>query len=233
MRSMRRQNIITHKNPKSPISEAFRTLRTNIQFSSIDKELSSIVMTSSGPGEGKSTVSVNTAMTMAQADKKILLVDCDLRKPKIHTFFGVLNVYGLTNILAEGLPLEDVVYEPDVEDDLHVLMAGPIPPNPAELLGSKRMRGFLKEAETKYDMVILDSPPVGMVTDAAILSTIADGTILVCAVEQAEIEATKAAKALLDKVEANILGVVLNKVPVSQGGYYKYHYYNYYSYYQE
>lgn len=230
---MRNQRIITHENPKSPIAEAFRTLRTNIQFSSIDKALSSIVITSSGPGEGKSTVSVNTAMTIAQSGKKVLLVDCDLRKPKIHTFFRIHNGQGLTNVLAEGIELREVVYEPEIEDNLHVLTAGPIPPNPSELLGSKRMKEFLKKAETNYHTIILDSPPVGVVTDAAILSTIADGTILVCAVGQAEIEASKMAKSLLEKVNANILGVVLNKVPVTQGGYYKYHYYNYYSYYEE
>lgn len=229
----RRRNIVTRENPKSPIAEAFRTLRTNIQFSSIDEDLNSIVVTSSGPGEGKSTVSVNMATTMAQADKKILLVDCDLRKPVVHTFFGIVNARGLTNILAEGLSIENVVYEPVRDGNLHVLTAGPIPPNPAELLGSKRMKGFLKDAETKYDTIILDSPPIGVVTDAAILSTVADGTVLVCAVGQAEVEAAKAAKALLDKVDANILGVILNKVPVTQGGYYKYHYHSYYSYYED
>ncbi len=233
MRRRSRKNIVTHENPKSPIAEAFRTLRTNIQFSSIDKEINSIVITSSGPEEGKSTVAVNTAATMAQAEKKILLVDCDLRKPVIHTFFGILNPQGLTNILSEGLAIEDVIFEPESDSNLHVLTAGPIPPNPAELLGSKRMREFLKDAKTKYDTIILDSPPIGMVTDAAILSTEADGTILVCAVGQAEIEAAKRAKDLLDKVDANILGVILNKVPVGQGGYYKYHYQNYYAYYED
>lgn len=227
---MKKQNkVITYENPKSPISEAFRTLRTNIQFSSIDKEISSIVITSSGPGEGKSTVSVNTAMTMAQSGKKVLLVDCDLRKPKVHTFFRLFNGQGLTNILSEGLDIKEAVYEPDMEKNLHVLTAGPIPPNPAELLGSRRMKKFVKESETIYDMIILDSPPVGLVTDSAILSTVASGTILVCAVGQAEVEASMAAKGLLEKVDANILGVVLNKVPVKQGGYYKYHY----SYYAE
>lgn len=227
---MKKQNkVITYENPKSPISEAFRTLRTNIQFSSIDKEISSIVITSSGPGEGKSTVSVNTAMTMAQSGKKVLLVDCDLRKPKVHTFFRLFNGQGLTNILSEGLDIKEAVYEPDMEKNLHVLTAGPIPPNPAELLGSRRMKKFVKESETIYDMIILDSPPVGLVTDSAILSTVASGTILVCAVGQAEVEASMSAKGLLEKVDANILGVVLNKVPVKQGGYYKYHY----SYYAE
>ncbi len=232
MRNIRKRNIITRENPKSPIAEAFRTLRTNVQFSSIDKKINSIVFTSSGPGEGKSTVAVNTATTMAQADKKILLVDCDLRKPVVHTFFGILNARGLTNVLVEGVPLEDAIYKPDSNSNFHVLTAGPIPPNPAELLGSKSMKRFLRDAEIKYDTIILDSPPIGVVTDSAILSTIVDGTILVCAVGEADIEAAKDAKTLLEKVDANILGVILNKVPMNQGGYYKYHYHNYYSYYE-
>lgn len=228
---MREGQIITHENPKSPIAEAFRTLRTNIQFSSIDKTIKTIVYTSSGPGEGKSTISINTAVAMAQSEKRVLIIDCDLRKPKIHTFFKFGNGQGLTNVLVEGVDYKEVVHKAEEVEGLSVLSAGPIPPNPAELLGSKKMKAFIGSIKEDYDIIILDAPPVGMVTDAAILSTIADGTILVCAVGQADVEATKAAKELLKKVNANILGVVLNKVPVNDGGYYKYHYYNYYSYY--
>lgn len=227
---MSKQYIITHENPKSPTAEAYRTLRTNIQFSSIDSTIKSIVFTSSGPNEGKSTISVNTAVTMAQAEKKVLLIDCDLRKPKVHTFFNIRNGQGLTNILVEDLDYKKAINKIDNMDSLHVLTSGPIPPNPSELLGSKKMKGFVEKVKDEYDMVILDTPPVGMVTDAAILSTIVDGTILVCAVGEANIEATKIAKNLLEKVNANILGAVLNKVPVKGGGYYKYHYYNYYNY---
>lgn len=227
---MKYKDIITYENPKSPIAEAFRTLRTNIQFSSIDKTVKTIVITSPGPGEGKSTISVNTAVTMAQSEKKVLLIDCDLRKPKIHTFFKLHNGQGLTNILVEDVKCKDIVHEIDLASGLYVLTAGPIPPNPAELLGSNKMKSFVEDMKNEYDYIILDSPPVGMLTDAAILSTIADGTILVCAVGHANVEATKGAKALLEKVNANILGVVLNKVPVKSGGYYKYHYYSYYNY---
>lgn len=227
---MSKQYIITKENPKSPVAEAYRTLRTNIQFSSIDSIIKSIVITSSGPSEGKSTISVNTAVTMAQAEKKVLLIDCDLRKPKVHTFFKIRNGQGLTNILVEDLDYKKAINKIDNIENLHVLTSGPIPPNPSELLGSKKMEGFVEKAKDAYDMVILDAPPVGMVTDAAILSTIVDGTIFVCAVGQANIEASKAAKNLLEKVNAHILGVVLNKVPVKGGGYYKYHYYNYYNY---
>lgn len=227
---MTKRQIITHDNPKSPISEAYRTLRTNIQFSSIDKDIKTMVITSSGPGEGKSTISVNTAVTMAQADKKVVIIDCDLRKPKLHTFFRMRNGQGLTNVLVEDVDYKEVVNSVEEIESLDLLTAGPIPPNPAELLGSQKMKTFIDEIKEDYDMVILDTPPAGMLTDAVILSSIADGTILVCAVGQANIEAAKSAKALLEKANANILGVVLNKVPIKGGGYYKYHYYNYYDY---
>lgn len=222
--------IIVHENPKSPISEAYRTLRTNIQFSSIDETIKSMAVTSTGPGEGKSTVSANIAVTMAQAGKKVLLVDCDLRKPKVQTFFRISNRRGLTNILVENVDYQDVIYSPSDIEGLDVITSGPIPPNPSELLGSKKMKNFIKKLEEEYDTVVLDTPPIALVTDGVVLSTITDGTIIVCAVGQADIEAAKAAKGLLEKVDANILGVVMNKVPIKSGGYYRYHYYQQYSY---
>lgn len=220
--------LITLANPKSPVSEAFRTLRTNIQFSSIDKEIKTIVVTSSSPSEGKSTIVSNFATTIAQSDKKVILIDCDLRKPRVHKTFDLNNLEGLTNILMGDKKLSDVVYIYENLENLNVITSGPIPPNPAELMGSKRMKEFLDEIKEEYDMVILDSPPVGLVTDSAVLSTIADGLILVTAVGQADIEMVKGAKELLNKVNANIIGVVLNKVQTGMGSYYKYQYYNYY-----
>lgn len=227
---MNKSRIFTLNNPKSPVSEAFRTLRTNIQFSSIDKPIESLVVTSSGPGEGKSTVSINIATTMAQMGKRVLLIDCDLRKPSLHRDFNIVSLKGLTNILVEDADYTDVLYEVEGIEGLDVIGSGPIPPNPAELLGSNKMKNFVEDMVEKYDMVILDAPPIGMVTDSAILSSIVDGTILVCAVGEADINATIRAKDLLDKVNANILGVVLNKVPINGSGYYKYHYSQYYDY---
>lgn len=227
---MRGSEIFTKRNPKSPISEAFRTLRTNIQFSSIDKPIRSIVITSSGPGEGKSTVSINIAAAIAQAEKKVLLIDCDLRKPTLHKTFNMSSLKGLTNILVENIDYKDVVFTDQEIEGLDIIASGPVPPNPAELLGSNRMKSFIEMMKDIYDMVILDTPPVGLVTDSALLSTIVDGTILVCSVGEADINGTKRAKDLLDKVKANILGVVLNKIPVNDGGYYKYHYNQYYDY---
>lgn len=219
--------LIVNKNAKSPVTEAFRTLRTNIQFSNVDKDIKTIVITSSGPSEGKSLVSSNLAVTMGQVDKKILLIDADLRKPKVHEVFSLSNEDGLTTVLVEGLDYKEVVISTGI-GSLDILTSGPIPPNPAEILGSNKMKSFLENIKEDYDIILIDSPPVGMVTDAAVLSTICDGVIIVSAAGQAIINAAINAKELLEKVNANIIGVVMNKVPLKKGGYYKYHYYSYY-----
>lgn len=215
--------LISLTDPKSPITEAFRTLRTNIQFSNIDNNLETILITSSGLSEGKSSVASNIAGTIAQDNKRVLLIDCDLRKPRIHEIFRIRNLEGLTNILVGDKKPEDISYKyPDL-DNLHIITAGPIPPNPAELLGSKRMEEFIREVKKEYDMVILDTPPVGLVTDSAVLSRLVDGVILVATVGQTDIETVIRGKELLDKVEANIIGAVLNKVPIENKSYYGYY----------
>lgn len=224
---MKNRELIVHNNPKSPTSEAYRTLRTNIQFSNVDKNIKSIVLTSPGTSEGKSTVISNLAITMAQVDKKILLVDADLRKPRIHKIFDLLNFSGLTTVLSENLDYKEVRMSTEI-DGLDILASGPIPPNPAELLGSLKMKDFLEKVREDYDMVLLDTPPVGVVTDAAVLAAKCDGVILVCSVNQTTIKAIVNAKELLQKVDANILGVVLNKIPLKKGGYYNYYYNNYF-----
>lgn len=232
---MRKSKIFMQENPKSPIAEAFRTLRTNIQFSNIDKPIKSMVITSSGPGEGKSTVSVNLATTIVQSGKSVLLIECDLRKPTVYKYFNINSLKGLTNILVGNEKHTDVLYSAKRTGKFHVITSGPIPPNPAELLGSKKMKDFIKNMEKEYDMVILDAPPIGVVTDSAVLSTVVDGTLLVCCVGQVDINSATRAKDLLDKVNANVLGVVLNKVPIDGGSYYKHHYDQYYdsAYYSE
>ncbi len=225
--------LITQKNPKSPISEAFRTLRTNIQFSNIDEDLKTLIVTSSGPSEGKSTLSSNLAATMAENQKKVLLIDCDLRKPRVHKVFKISNLKGLTNLIVGSEKIKDIVHNEEGFENLDILTSGPIPPNPSELLGSNKMKNFLEDAKREYDMIILDSPPIGLVTDSAVLSTIVDGVLLVGAVAQVEMEMLKNSKSLLDKVNANIIGVVLNKVPISGRSYYKYGYYQYEEYYEK
>lgn len=220
-------DIISLENPKSPVAEAYRTFRTNIQFSSFDKELKSIVITSSGPGEGKTTTTCNLAVAMAQSGKKVLLVDCDLRKSQIHKNFGLSNQQGLANILLKQLPHTEIIQRTYVEN-LSVLTAGPKPPNPSELLGSNAMKSFVQKITQDYDNIIFDTPPVGVVTDAAILSAIVDGTILVVASGQVAVEAARRSKALLENVNANIIGVLLNKIPLEGRSYYGYYYYHYY-----
>lgn len=229
---MDRIKLITHKNPKSPISEAFRTLRTNIQFSNIDKSIKTLAVTSSRPTEGKTTICGNLACAVAQGDKRVLLIDCDMRKPRVHKAFGLTNLDGLTSILMGEKRLEDVAYKGDMElKTLTVITSGPIPPNPAELLGSRKMKEFLDDVKDQYDMVILDTPPVGLVTDGAILSTIVDGTILVVAANDTDVEIAISSKEQLEKVNANIIGVVLNKIPTKSKSYYNYMYYKYDDYY--
>ncbi|TJX12821.1 CpsD/CapB family tyrosine-protein kinase [Tissierella creatinini] len=229
---MENVKLFTLRNPKSIVSEAFRTLRTNIQFTNIDKSIRTIVITSSGPGEGKTIVVSNLAISIAQTEKRVLLVDCDMRKPRIHKVFGINNREGLTNILMGEKVLADVEYRGEESiKSLTVVTSGPIPPNPSELLGSRRMKDFLEDMRDHFDMIIIDSPPINLVTDSAILSTIADGTIMVVEVGKTEAEAAINGKELLDKVNANLLGVVLNKIPTKERSYYNYGYYHYNEYY--
>ncbi|MGH4119871.1 CpsD/CapB family tyrosine-protein kinase [Clostridium sp.] len=221
------RNLVTSKNPKSRSAEAFRTLRTNIQFSSLDKEIRSIVVTSSGPGEGKSTVMANLALTMAESGKKVILLDCDLRKPTIHKKIGITNTTGLTNILVQNVKKQECIFKTTI-DNLYVLTSGPIPPNPAELLGTKKMRDFIEELKGEFDLVLIDAPPVLAVTDAQILSTIADGVIFVASYGEAQKNAVIDAKLSIDKVGGKVLGIVFNKVPEAASGYYAKYYKGYY-----
>jgi protein-tyrosine kinase len=224
---MESKGLITHSNPKSPVSEAYRVLRTNIQYSSFDKPLKTIVITSSGPGEGKTTTVINLAITFAQMGSRVLLIDADMRKPRIHKVFEINNRTGLTNLLATHGDYKAFMNKCPVTN-LDVLTCGVIPPNPSELLTSNAMKQFMEKVKNDYDIVFLDSPPVGTVTDAAILSAIVDGTILVAASGTLEISDLIRAKELLGNVKANIIGVVLNKLDKkAQGNYYYYYYYYY------
>ncbi|KAB3583730.1 CpsD/CapB family tyrosine-protein kinase, partial [Phocaeicola vulgatus] len=189
-------DLITISNPKSPVAEAYRTLRTNIQFSNIDGNLQTICVTSSGPGEGKSTTISNLAETFAQAGNRVAIIDCDLRKPRLHRIFKLTNTKGVTTLLSGQSEIEDVIQV--AGSDLTVITSGPIPPNPSELLGSKRMKDLLEVLKKRYDIVLIDAPPVGLVTDAAILSAIVDGIILVVASGKTDIDGAKRAKKLLE-----------------------------------
>lgn len=216
--------LIVQDNPKSPISEAYRTLRTNIQFSNFDDDMSTVLVTSSGPGEGKSTTAANLALSMAETGKRVLLIDCDLRKPSLHKKFNITNNKGLSNLLIGQHKFADVAQR--YNESLYILTSGTIPPNPSEMLASKKMQSFLEEAKKTFDFIILDTPPVIAVTDAQLLSTMVGGVLLVVAAGQAEIGAAQKAKELLEHVKANIIGVILNKAEV--GGRNDYGYYHYY-----
>lgn len=221
-------NLIAFKNPKSRAAEAFRTLRTNIQFSSLDNTIKSLVVTSSGPGEGKSTVMANLGTTIAQSGKRVVIVDCDLRKPTVHKKLGLPNTEGLTNVLVQNKKIEECIVSTKITN-LYAMTSGPIPPNPAELLGSKKMKGMLNELVQVFDMVLIDAPPVIAVTDAQILATQVEGVLLVTSYRQTEKLALTKSKELLDKVGARILGVILNKIPEQADSIYGKYYGSYYS----
>lgn len=216
-------DMISIKNPKSQAAEAFRTLRTNIQFSSLDEDIRTIVVTSTQPGEGKSTVISNLAITMAQSGKKVVLIDCDLRKPTIHKRLGVSNQYGLTTLLSKEKALDDVINATNISN-FYILTSGPIPPNPAELLGSRKMKSLIEELKGYFDIILFDAPPVLSVTDAQVLSTYCNGVVFVAGYGQAEKLAVVRAKELISKVGGKIIGVVINKVPNNSKSYYYYNY---------
>lgn len=222
-------NLVTHFEPKSPISEAYRTFRTNLQFARLDAPLKTILVTSSGPSEGKSTTVANLAITMAQMGTKTILIDSDLRRPVLHSIFNSQRAPGLTNYLAGNVPWKEIVQETPIEN-LSLLTCGVLPPNPSELLGSKKMRMLLEELKEKYDMILFDSPPVIAVTDAAVLSTLLDGVVLVSSSGSTSREALLRAITLLENVKGRLIGGVLNKIKV-ESVYGSYHYYYYYHYY--
>ncbi|WP_035291670.1 CpsD/CapB family tyrosine-protein kinase [Clostridium sp. KNHs214] len=215
--------LIIEKEPKSVPAEAFRTLRTNIQYASFDKEVRRLLVTSSGPKEGKSTTAANLALSISETGKSVLLLDCDLRRPSLHKKFNISNQVGITNFLLGEVNFEQAIKI--YRNKLFIMTAGIIPPNPSEMLSSNKLRDFLQRVSQQFDMVIIDSPPVMAVTDAQILSTITDGVILVVASGETEKAMAIKAKESLKKVNANILGVVLNKFKEKNSRGYHYGYY--------
>ena len=217
-----RPGVIVADNPTSIVSEQFRTIRTNIQFSMIDRNVKTISVTSATPGSGKSTISVNLAGAFAAQGQKVLLVDTDMRKPTVHKSFRVENHPGLTNLLTDRSLSIDSVTRQSYVPGLNYITCGVIPPNPSELLQSNRMNELIQEMEENYDLVIFDNPPLLAVTDAQIMATKVDGTIVV--VPQGEVKKNELDQAaeLLEKVNANVLGTVLNKVDSDSDTYYYY-----------
>lgn len=227
----RERSLLAAEQPRSPIVEAFRTLRTNIQFSSVDVPVRSLLVTSAGPVEGKSTVSSNLAVVMAQAGLRVVLVDGDLRRPSVHKIFGIANRLGVTDAMLQASAQWDTVAQATQITNLSIIPTGSLPPNPSEILSSDRFRQFLDRLTNLYDMVIVDSPPLLAVTDAAIIGRSTNGVILVVDTGSTRAAALAQAKQQLERVSARLLGVVMNKFAVGRGGYagyYQYYQYHYY-----
>ena len=218
-------NLITQNDPKNPAAEAYRVIRTSVQFAQAGKELQTIALTSCTPNEGKSTTIANLAVVLTQAGKSVLLIDCDMRNPTVHKNFNLSNKVGLSSCISMGTALSDAVQKTSIEG-LYALTGGVIPPNPSELLGSEQMKNLLQRAKEQYDYVLIDTPPVMPVTDALIVSRFVDGMILVIASAEVKVEMARDVKNQLVNAGANILGVVLNKVRSEHHGYgYGYYYY--------
>jgi non-specific protein-tyrosine kinase len=212
--------LITLTDPRSPISEAYRTLRTNLSFSSLDKPIRTLVVTSSAPEEGKSTTIANLAVTMAQGGKKTILVDCDLRRPSLHEIFNIPAEPGLTDLLLDNGDRQ-VIHDTEVEG-LQLLTSGQLPPNPADLLGSQKIDKIIAELASKADIVLFDAPPVIAVTDATVLGSKVDGVLLVISAGNTRRDHAARAKELLDRANVRIIGSALTNAPKdsSIGGYY-------------
>lgn len=220
----RNRKLITHWNPTSSIAESYRTLRTNIQFASIGKTITSLLITSTQPGEGKTITSANLAVVMGQAGKKTVYVDGDLRRPSGHDAFHLSNFKGVTSYLVGNDPLDDIIQDTGIPN-VYAITSGPIPPNPAELLGSQEMGQLVEELKNRFDMVIIDSSPTLAVTDSVVLSTLADGCLIVINSGKTNEDLVEKVKNQLEMANAAILGVVLNNLPQRKSkkdGYYYY-----------
>lgn len=212
--------LIVEKEPNSQVSESYKTLRTNITFASVYRSVKRILITSAVSGEGKSTVASNLAFSFAQKGEKVLLIDCDLRKPTIHKKFKISNIKGISDVLIDRNILEEAINK--YSDNLHILTSGTKVFNHSEILSSLALDSLLDEFDKKYDRIIIDSPPLLAVTDAQILSKKVGGTLLVILANKTKKGLVKNAKELLTKVNANILGAVLNQKNVETKEYYYY-----------
>lgn len=212
------ERVVTVLDPKGTASEDYRTLRTNLLYALVDTPPKVIAITSPGPTEGKSTTCANLAVVLTQADKNTLIIDGDLRKPAMHRVFGVRNFAGVVNVLAGEHDLREVWHEPLT--GLKVVTAGPVPPNPADLLGSRRFAQLVGQVREEFDYVLIDTPPIELVSDPAILATQTDGVLLVVDAQKTRKGAVRQAMRNLEAVGAKVLGTVMNNVKDSRGGYY-------------
>jgi len=215
--------LVTINDPLSPASEAYRTLRMNLQFAALDQQLHTLLVTSAGPGEGKSTTLANLAVTMAQMEQRVIMVDCDLRRPCLHELFGLSNESGLTTMMVEEQALDNPPFQATSIKGLQLLASGGLPPRPADLLGAKRMERVIERLLQEADILLFDAPPVMAVTDAVVLATKVAGVLLVVSAGETKRDHVQRAVERLNKVNARIVGVVLNNVALDRviNGYYR------------
>lgn len=207
-------NLITIREPRSPASEAYRTLRMNLQYATLDKALRTLLITSPGPDEGKSTTLANLGVTLAQIERRVILVDCDLRRPRLHQIWGLDNQVGFTTMMLEERYLEEPPLQQTPVENLRLLASGQLPPRPADLLGSQRMDTVVERLLQEADMLLFDAPPVAGVSDAVVLATKVDGVLLVVSAGQTRREEAQGALARLNAVNARLIGSVLNNAPL-------------------
>lgn len=226
---------ITQEHPRSPVSEAFRTLRTNLQYAHVDTPVRRIMVTSPTPEDGKTTVASNLAVVMSQGGNRVTFIDADMRRPRVHKVFGLHKEVALADLFVTPQLILDGAVQPTQTEGLSAIACGDTPPNPAELLGSRRMREILAKLEEQSDVIVLDTPPILSVTDAAVLSNLADGVILVVKIGQTHRGALERAVEQLRQVNARLLGVVVNDINMRRSRYYYYknYAYNRYQYYYE
>ena len=218
-----KSELIVQNDPKSNVAEALRIVRTNLQFSSVDEKLKTILVTSSVPGEGKSFISSNLAVTFAQNNSKVLLVDCDMRKGRLHKIFNLSNDKGLSNLLIDDIntDIKKYIKKTDIEN-LSITM-GSMPPNPSELLASAKSKVVIQMLKNKFDYIIFDGTPVTGLTDSIIMASLVDKVVIVSSIGDINVEILENTKQALSNVNANIAGVIANKTPLVNSNYYGYY----------
>lgn len=227
MKDQRYTGLISLREPKSPASEAYRMIRTNLEYTGVDQAHKVLLFTSPRIKDGKTTTVSNLAVILASAGEKVLLIDCDLRKPRIHKVFEIANEIGLTNIIARQQSIENAKSKFSELDSLDLITSGVLPPMPTEILSSAKMGAILNNLREEYDYILLDTPPILSVADAAALSRYVDGVIIVSALDKTTHDEIRVSKRALDKVDAKILGVILTFAENNKRGYYYNYYYDY------